>query len=70
MSQHTQAAKAVADALQAGANLRDLADALMVAIAPATSGVIDVGPSEWLVILPGYGPLSDPADFFQVLNVV
>lgn len=63
----TPAAKALKDALDAGANIKALADSLMAEIAPATSGVIDVGANVYLAVTPGYGPLSDPHKHFFVL---
>lgn len=64
----TPAAKELRDALIAGAAARALADALMLEIAPATEGVLDTGANEYLVVLPGYGPLTpDVNAYFKVL---
>ena len=63
-------AKALKEALEAGASVRTLADQLMTEIAPKTSGLLDVGVRLWLVITPGYGPLSDPADHFFVVEEI
>jgi len=62
-----QTAIALAEALQSGTQVKTLADQVMAEIAPATTGVLDIGVGQVLAIRPGYGPLSDPMDYFFVL---
>ena len=66
----TADAKAMAKALQAEAQVKDLADVVLAKIAPNTYGVIDIGANAYLVITPGYTQLKDPTEHFFVLNEV
>lgn len=56
------------EAIEAGGQIRQIADQLMTEIAPETSGVLDIGVRMWLAIRPGYTPLQNPSDFFLVLK--
>ena len=55
----SKTAKDLADAIGSGAKVKSLAAAVMQEIAPATSGVLDIGVGRVLAIRPGYGPLKD-----------
>lgn len=66
-SMPSQTAIALAEALNGGAQVKTLAADLMKEIAPETTGVLDIGVGQVLAIRPGYGPLSDPMDYFFVL---
>ena len=64
---HGQLAKRVADAIDSGSTLDALARELLDAIGPITRPVvIDIGARLWLVVSPGFGPLSAPADFVAI----
>lgn len=67
----TPLAVAVKNAAASAADLKTAADALLVAAGPADGyRVVDVGANLYIIIAPGYGPLSDPAAFVHMATEV
>jgi len=59
----TPLAVAVKTAATSAGALKDAATALLEAAGPSDSyRVVDVGAKLYIVIVPGYGPLSDPVE--------
>ena len=67
----TPVAQKVAQAIEAGSTLDQLARELLDEAGEIQRAVaIDVGSRKWLVVLPGYGPLADPREFVMLADQV